>query len=291
MSREQLFDVTTQRQKADRFRALHHGPAMLVLPNAWDAASSKVIERAGFEAVATTSAGIASSYGYADGERISREEMLEVVGRIARAVTVPVTADLEAGYGDSPDEVAETARLAVKAGAVGLNLEDSSRDKVHPLVDIRQQVGKIQAVRRAAEAAGVPLVINARTDVYERLDRSDPSLLRQAIERGNAYRGAGADCIFVIDASERETIRQLVREIDAPLNILAGYGSPTLKELQDLGVRRVSFSSIPMRATLSFLGQIVREIQEGGSYGFARGILSYAEVNSYFEPSHNGIQH
>ncbi len=283
MSRNDVMNQREQREKADRFRELHHGPHILVLPNAWDAASAKVFERAGFEAVATTSAGIAASYGHPDGERISRDEMLGVVGRIATSLSIPVTADLEAGYGSTPEAAAATARLAIKVGAVGLNLEDGSRDKAHPLADIPLQVEKIRSVRQAAEEAGIPLVINARTDVYERLDKNDPGLLKQAIQRGNAYREAGADCIFVIDADDRETIRQLVREVHAPINILARYGSPSIAELEALGVARVSFGSIPMRATLSLLAQIASELKQTGTYRFARGIPTYAEVNSYFE--------
>src|SRR5512143_1693260 len=128
-----------QREKANRFRELHHGPHILILPNVWEAASAKVFERAGFSALATTSAGIAAAYGYPDGERISRGEMLEAVGRIARIVDLPVSADMEAGYGGTPEEVAETARLVLEAGAIGLNLEDGTGDKAHPLADISLQ--------------------------------------------------------------------------------------------------------------------------------------------------------
>ncbi len=283
MNRNIALNRGEQRRKADRLRELHHGPQILVLPNAWDAASAKVFERSGFDAVATTSAGIAASCGYPDGERISREEMLAVVGRIAASVSVPVTADLEAGYNSGPEGAAETARLAIEAGAVGLNLEDGARGGEAPLVETARQVEKIRAVRRAAEAAGVPLVINARTDVYERPDKADPGRLKEAIARGNACHEAGADCIFVIDADERETIRQLAREIHAPINILARYGSPSIAELEALGVRRVSFGSIPMRATLALVAQIAGELRQTGTYEFARSIPTYAEVNSYFE--------
>lgn len=275
--------MDTQREKAEHFRELHHGPRVLVLPNAWDAASAKVFERAGFGAVATTSAGIAASYGYPDGEHISRSEMLDAVGRITRIVAVPVTADMEAGYGTTPEQVAQTARLVLEAGAIGMNLEDGTPDKAHPLVDLALQVEKIRAVRQMADTFGVPLVINARTDVYEKLDRNDKTLPDQAIQRGNAYSQAGADCVFVIDVSDRETIGRLVRAIDAPVNILAGSGSPSIAELEQLGVARVSFGSIPMRATMSLARQIAEELKKRGTYRFARDIITYAEVNSYFE--------
>jgi len=272
-----------QREKASRFRELHGGLHIMILPNAWDAASAKVFERSGFSAVATTSAGIAASYGYPDGEYIGRDEMLEVIGRIAKAVAIPISADMEAGFGNTPEDVAKTARLVLEAGAIGLNLEDGTQDKSHPLTDISLQIEKIKAIRQTADAFGVPIVINARTDVYERLDKSDKTLLSQAIQRGNAYRQAGADCIFVIDVDDKETIGNLVREIDAPINVLARYGSPTIAEFEKLGVARVSFGSIPMRATMSLVQHIAEELKQSGTYNFSKNILSYAEVNSYFE--------
>lgn len=272
-----------QRKKAEDFLNLHHGSEVLVVPNAWDAASAKIFERAGFDAVATTSAGIASSYGYPDGEMMSREDMLEVVQRIANVVSLPVTADMEAGFGDTPEEIAETARLTLEGGAIGLNLEDGTINKSYPLNDIALQVEIIQAVRQTAQAYGVPLVINARTDVYEKFDKSDKTLLPQAIQRGNAYREAGADCIFAISVDDKKVIAELVREIDAPINILARHGSPTLAELKELGVARVSFGSIPMRATMSLVGRIAEELKQHGTYSFARDILTYGEVNRYFE--------
>jgi predicted thioesterase len=155
-----------QKQKAEGLRALHRGPRILVLPNAWDVASARLLEEAGFGAIATTSAGIAFTLGYPDGQRISREEMLAVVGRIAAAVKVPVTADVEAGYGDRPEDAARTARDVIEAGAVGMNLEDGTDDPQHPLSDLALQVERLAAVQEAARSAGVPVVLNARTDVY-----------------------------------------------------------------------------------------------------------------------------
>lgn len=270
-----------QIKKAEDFRNLHHG-SILILPNAWDAASAKMFERAGFDAIATTSAGIASSYGYPDGEMMSRAEMLEVVQRIATSVELPVTADMEAGFGETPAEVAETARLTLEAGAVGLNLEDGTINKPYPLEDIALQAEKIIAMREAARTFGVPLVINARTDVYEKSDKRDKTALAQAIQRGNAYREAGADCVFIISVDDKQTIAELVREINAPINVLARHGSPTIAELKELGVARVSFGSIPMRATMSLVGKIADELKQHGTYSFARDIPTYVEVNRYF---------
>ncbi len=286
MGKDMSLNKEEQKEKAKRFLDLHQAPPILILPNAWDAASAKMFERAGFAAIATTSAGIAASCGYPDGERISRDEMLEAVRRIANAVALPVTADMEAGFGSSPDEVAETARLVLEAGATGLNLEDGTRDRLHPLSDVSLQIEKIKAVRQMGDAFGVPLIINARTDVYEIHDKHDETLLEEAIQRGNAYRQAGADCVFVISVDDKKTIAKLVHEIDAPINILARYGSPTIPELQQLGVARVSFGSIPMRATMSLVGRIAEELKQKGTYDFARDIPSYAEVNRYFEDEH-----
>ncbi len=156
-------DRNKQKTKADRFRGMHRGERILLLPNAWDAASARVFEEAGFGAIATTSAGIAFTLGYPDGQRISREEMLEVVRRIAAAVKVPVTADVEAGYGDRPEDAARTAREVAEAGAVGMNLEDATGDPKKPLLDLTLQVERVKAVQEAARRG---VVLNARTDVY-----------------------------------------------------------------------------------------------------------------------------
>lgn len=272
-----------QRKKAERFLELHHGERILVLPNAWDVASARVFERAGFNAIATTSAGVANANGYPDGERMSRAEMLEAIRRIAQMTALPVTADMEEGFGAAPQQVAETARLTLETGAVGINLEDGTRDEAHPLTEIPLQAEKIKAARQAADAYGVPLVINARVDVYEKAGGDHKDFLAEAIRRGNAYREAGADCIFMISVDNRETIAQLAREIAAPLNVLARRGSPTIAELQQLGVARVTFGSIPMRAAMTLTKRIAEEIVQHGTYGFAEDILTYGEANAYFE--------
>src|SRR5713226_7889295 len=159
-------DMRMQAKKAEQFRKLHHGPRLLLLPNAWDVASARILEECGHPAIATTSAGIAYSLGYSDGQRISRGEMLEVVGRIARAVRIPVTADLEAGYGTTVQDMSETAKALIAAGAIGMNLEDVTGEDESSQVNVALQVQKIQAIRETASSLGVPLVLNARTDVY-----------------------------------------------------------------------------------------------------------------------------
>src|SRR5213595_1817972 len=198
----------TQSQQAERFRALHTGPRMLVLPNAWDAVSARLIEQGGFPAIATSSAGVAWALGYADGERISRGEMLAVVRRVVQGVRVPVTADVEAGYGATAEAAAETARGVIAAGAVGMNLEDAKPEG--SLLPMEAQAERV----RAARAAAPHLVINARTDWFPKAG------IEEAIRRANAYLAAGADCAFVPFVADREAIARLAREIRGPLNVL-----------------------------------------------------------------------
>lgn len=274
-------EIEIQRAKAIQFRELHHGPRILVLPNAWDIASARIFEQAGFPAIATTSAGVANSLGFPDGERISREEMLGVVGRIAAAVSVPVSADMEAGYGRTPEEMAETARAVIAAGAIGLNVEDSIEERT--LYDVSLQVEKIQAIREAATAAGVPLVINARTDVYLAAVGEPATRFEHAVRRANAYCQAGADCLFLPGVRDAETIAKLVKEIQGPVNVLAGPGVPPAAELEKLGVARVSVGSGPSRATLALVRRIAQELLTSGTYtAFTENTISYAEANRIF---------
>src|SRR5215469_4388456 len=239
-----------QKSRANAFRAMHRGEKILLLPNAWDVASARVFEDAGFGAIATTSAGVAFSLGYADGQKITREEMLARVGRIAKAVKVPVTADVEAGYGNRPEDAGRTASEVIEAGAVGMNLEDVTDDASHPLAEVSLQLEKIRAAKEAALKRGVLLVLNARTDVYLKQVGAPESRYDETIRRLEAYRDAGADCVFVPGVYDAETIGRLVRDVKCPVNILVGPGSPSVPELEKLGVARVSVGSSPMRATL-----------------------------------------
>ncbi|MFL6353920.1 MAG: isocitrate lyase/phosphoenolpyruvate mutase family protein [Bryobacteraceae bacterium] len=262
----------TQEEKASHLRDLHRGTQILILPNAWDVATGRVFEMAGFAAIGTTSAGIAASHGYPDGENISRDEMLETVIRIVRAVAVPVTADVESGYGDP----IATARAVAATGAVGMNLEDTLAEADDTLVGLSEQTAIIREIR----ALNLPLVINARTDIYL-ASVGDPSRrFARTVERLNAYREAGADCLFAPGVSDRGTIAALAREVRAPLNILATTGTPTASDLQKLGVARVSVGSGPARAALGLIRQIANELREHGSYNaFLEGQIPYAEVN------------
>lgn len=275
-------DSKKQRTKAESFRALHHG-SILVLSNAWDVASARVIEQAGFPAIATTSAGVAASLGYPDGQKISRQEMLAAVARMARSVKVPVTADVEAGYGDRPEDAALTAKGVIEAGAVGMNLEDTTANTEYPLLDLSLQLEKIRAVREAATQLGLPLVLNARTDVY--LLQVGPAEKRYglALQRLTAYRDAGADCVFAPLVRDAETIARLVRDLKCPLNILGFPGCPSVRELASLGVARVSLGSGPMRATLGLLNRIAQELKTSGTYRTLENSPSHADVNRMLE--------
>jgi 2-methylisocitrate lyase-like PEP mutase family enzyme len=251
-------------RKAARLRELHRGPKILILVNAWDVASARLIESMGLPAVATSSAAVANSLGYTDGERISRGEMLAVVRRIAAAVNVPVTADMEGGYCNLPEGMAETAHELLEAGAVGLNLEDSHGEK--ELVDVSLQLEKLRALKEAGRAEGVDLVLNARTDPYLLKNADDTWRFEETVCRARVYRDAGADCIFVPGLNDAETIQRVLEVSPGPLNVLAGKGGLSVPELERLGVARLSLGSGPARAALATFRRIAREVLDHGTY-------------------------
>ncbi len=278
-------DTEVLRKKAETLRALHRPGHPLVLANVWDCASARIVEASGAPAIATTSAGIAFAHGYADGQRIPRGRMLEAVSRIAEAVRVPVTADMEAGYAPSPDAMSGLVDALLDAGAVGLNLEDHAGRREDPLVDRSAQVAKLRAVRAAADRAGVPVVVNARTDAFLRGVGTPAEMLAETFERGAAYRDAGADCIFVPAVSDPTMVSEIVRRLGCPVNVLAAAGSPPIGELARLGVARVSLGSGPARAALSGLKRLVEELAANGTYSPLEGILPHASVNELLDPS------
>jgi len=271
--------MKTQTEKAELFRSLHLGPAILVLPNAWDCASARIFEQAGFPAIATTSAGVAFSLGYSDGEHIPLDLMLATVGQISDSVQLPVTADLESGYGD----VAKTTAGLIAAGAVGLNLEDMDHES-RSLAPIPAQIEKIAIVRRIANGLGVNVVINARTDVYLAEIGEPATRFDRACERLQAYIGAGADCVFLPGVADENSIRRVVETLKFPLNILAGANLPTIPRLRELGVARVSVGSGIMRATLGLTRRIAQELKQSGTYtALLAGTMPFAEANALFE--------
>ena len=262
---------------ASDFLALHRGDGF-VLPNVWDPGTARILEQVGFPALATTSAGVAFALGRPDGS-LDRATMLEHVARIAASVSVPVTADLESGYGATPEDVAETISLAAELGVVGANLEDQVD---HELFEVDEAAARIEAARDAAPAG--TFVINARTDVYFGMGAGDP--FAETIERATRYVDAGADCIFVPGVDEADTIRRLAAEIPAPINIVAGLTANRLDAptLFSLGVRRVSLGGSIARAALSLVERAGRELLESGTLGFLDGAISYADLQRRFKP-------
>jgi 2-methylisocitrate lyase-like PEP mutase family enzyme len=274
---------TEQQTLAEKLRALHHGPRALILMNAWDAASARIAEAAGFPAVATSSAAIANALGYPDGERLPLDDLLWVVRHIVRAVAVPVSVDFEAGYAATPDGVAQNCRRLLDTGAVGINLEDGTSDPQHPLVDTATHVARIRAIREMTASAGVPLVINARVDVFLFAVGEPQSRLDHAVTRANAYREAGADCLFVPGVADLPTIERLTAAIRGPVNILVGGSSPPIAELEKARVARISLGSGPMHATLGLLSRIAAELKQTGTYRAASdGAMTYADANRLF---------
>jgi 2-methylisocitrate lyase-like PEP mutase family enzyme len=268
--------MTTLREKAEALRKLHAGPRILVLANAWDVASARLVEEAGFPAVATSSAGVAFALGYPDGQRISRAEMLDMVRRVAAAVKVPVSADVEAGYGTTAEAAAETAKGVVAAGAVGMNLEDTGPDG--NLLPLEAQVARVRAARGAADKSGVPIVINARTDAFAIRDLTADRRVAEAVRRANAYLEAGGDCAFVPFVTDREVLARLVREIRGPVNVLAGPGAPPIPELERMGVRRVSIGGGLARAAYGRARRVALELKERGTYEALADAVTYAEM-------------
>lgn len=260
--------MTTEAQKARaiQFRQLHRAASLLVLPNVWDAASARIIEQAGFPAIATTSSGVASALGYRDGQQISRDLLIEAIARITRVVERPVTADIEAGYGNSIAEVVETVRAVMATGAVGINIEDSLKQEKRALADIAYQVELIQALRELADSLDVPFVINARVDVFLLAIGEPEERFEHTVRRANAYLQAGADCIYPIGTLDRATIASLVKAIEGPINILGGSPELPLPELERLGVARVSLAGGLMRSMLGHLRAIAHELLENGTY-------------------------
>ena len=268
-------------RKAEQFRALHRRGDPLLLPNAWDAASAVLVKEAGFAAVATTSAGVAWVLGRPDGQVLTRDEMAAAVARIAAAVDLPVTADMEAGYGDTPEAVAETVRAALDAGAIGLNIEDGIDHAKGTVFGENLAIERIAAAREAADKAGVPMVINARTDFAFDRARPESERLADAIRRGNAYLKAGADCVYPILFQKIEAIRALAAEIDGPINVMAS-ANLDVASLAAAGVARISLATALPRVAYSHLAGVLSGLKADGRFAFLEGGLQTADMNAKF---------
>ncbi|GAA4723101.1 isocitrate lyase/PEP mutase family protein [Phytohabitans rumicis] len=263
-------------EKTRAFHALHVAGTPLVLPNAWDVASACLVEEAGAAAVATTSAGVAWSLGAPDGDLLDRDRAIDLVARVVAAVDVPVTADIESGFGADPAGVADTIRRLLDAGASGVNIEDAHRDGLRP---VDEQAARIAAARQAADAAGIPLFVNVRVDTYL-LRVGDPATrLRETLDRASAYVAAGADGVFVPGVTDPATVAELSASIAVPLNILAGPGAPTIAELGRLGAARVSVGSSVALSAYGLAQRAARELFTTGTYDALAGALDYGRLN------------
>jgi len=264
------------RTAAARFRALHQGPQPLLLPNAWDAGSARVIEASGARAIATTSAGLAWAAGYADGYALPVRFLVATVSEIARVIHLPLSVDMEAGYADELSAIADNAEALASAGVVGINLEDG---KLPPEV----LAERIAATKRGAARAGVDLFVNARCDVYLKALTTPERALEESISRGRRYQEAGADGFFLPGVVDPAVIRQVVGSVKLPLNVLVRAGLPRVSELVALGVRRVSAGSGISSAVYGLTRRAVRQFLDAGTYdAMLEGAMPYPEVNALF---------
>jgi len=278
-----------QANKAELFRAMHSGPHLLLLPNAWDAISARIVIAAGFQAIATTSGGVAWALGYADGEAAPWDEVVAATGRIARAVAVPVTADIESGYGDTPDAVGRSIGDIIGAGIVGVNLEDGLRPGhvsagAPPIRSIDDAAARIRVAREAAGAAGVPIVINARIDLYIKNIGDEASRFAETVARGRAYLAAGADCIYPIALRDPETIGRLVKALAAPVNIVVRDGLPSVAELEALGVARASTATAMPLLAMGVVRQVAEQLRVTHRFDALHPAMTHAEAQLLMAP-------
>jgi 2-methylisocitrate lyase-like PEP mutase family enzyme len=271
-----------QKKLAERLRALHRSPPILLLPNCWDPMSARLFEAAGFPAVATTSGGLSWALGYQDGECTPWSEVTGAIARITRLVGIPLSADIEKGYGDDPAAVAASVSDTIAAGAVGINLEDSHSGATNGIRSIEDAVARIHAARDTANASGIPLVINARTDVYQVKTGNAEEMYADVTRRAEAYLAAGADCIYVFGPLDMETAARLAKAIPAPVNIAGRPGMPTAKELERIGIARVSTAGGPATAVLEATSNIARALFDSGDFGSYALTLKRPDIQALF---------
>src|SRR3954451_24825489 len=276
-----------QAAKAEAFRALHRGPRLLLMANAWDAVSARIFEAERFAAVATTSGGVSWAIGFPDGEAAPWDDVVEQTARIARAVAVPGTADIEAGFGATPEAVGRSIADIIRAGVVGVNLEDGLHGPT-PMRTVDDAVARIRAAREAAHAAGVPIVINARTDLYIKNIGDEQSRFDGAVARGRAYLAAGADCFYPITLRDPATIGRLVQALKAPININVRAGYPSVTELEALGVARVTTATQLTLVALDATRRVAREIKASGSFDAINPAIGHPEMQQLLAPKRGG---
>lgn len=277
--------MNEQAKKAQTLLSLHNNGRLLILPNVWNPIGARMLQAKGYSAVATASAAIAESLGYGDGEQLKLSTMLETVARIVRSVEIPVTADFEAGYSSTIEGLQQNISLLLETGAAGINFEDSF-DHSSRLRPIPEQVERIKAVREAAARKGIHLVINARADSFFAEGFStDEERIEDVITRSNAYIQAGADCVYPIGRGDRETLCILRKRISAPINVLASAKTASLKELQELGINRVSYGPYVFRSLLAKMSDMYDGIKNMGSNDIVmNGLWSGADVKPFLIP-------
>ncbi len=272
--------MTTQHDKALLLRALHRPGDPLLLANVWDAAGTRLVAATGAAAIATASASVSWTLGFPDGDRADLAQVLAQTALVVRAAgELPVTVDLESGFADTAAGVGGTTTALLATGAVGVNLEDTGPDGAAPLRPVAEAARRIAAARAAADAAGVALFVNGRTDVFLRAVGDPADRLDEAVARARAYVEAGADGVFVPGVADPATVAALVAAVPAPLNVLAGPGAPGVADLAKLGVARISLGPGLARAAYTALRGAAEEFYASGTYGALDGGLSYGELN------------
>jgi len=269
-----------QREKAERFRRLHEGPGAFVIPNPWDGGSARLLGGLGFEALATSSGAAAGVLGRRDGQ-ISRDEALAQVRIIVAATDLPVSADLEKGFGDAPAVVAQTLRLAAEAGLVGCSIEDATGDKERPLYDFGAAVARIEAAADVARSLAFPFTLTARAEGFL---RGNPDL-DEVIRRLQAFEAAGADVLFAPGLPDLEAVRRVCSAVKKPVNFMVGIKgkSFSVAELEAAGVRRISLATSLFRAAMTGLLEAAREVKERGTFGYLERTLATPDLNRYMQ--------
>jgi 2-methylisocitrate lyase-like PEP mutase family enzyme len=278
---EREVTMNQQSQKAEVLRSLHTGGDLLLLPNIWDSIGARILAAKGYRAIATASAAVSASLGYQDGETIKRSTLMDILGRIAGSVDIPVSADLERGYGESLAELEQTIEQVIESGIVGLNIEDRL-EKGGGLRTVEAQCQRIAAVRQVGDRLGVHLVINARVDSFVSTTFTDrEQAIEEAVMRAQAYACAGADCIYPIGPGDEATVRLLRKRIASPINILGSPKAAPLSVLREVGVNRVSFGPYVFRSCLKTFVDIIEELSTNGDYAVIRNAMSPQEVGEY----------
>lgn len=273
------FLTKEQAEKAEAFRSLHRG-RILVLPNAWDVPSARVFEDSGFHAVATSSAGMMVSLGFQDGEEIGTRTYASAVGRIAEALSIPLSADVVGGFGGAPKDAVTSVKQVIRSGAIGINIEDFVHAEKR-LLPVKKQVAKLKALIGLRRSMRVPFVINARTDALRFFVGDEEARMKEAVRRGEAYRDAGADCVYPMGLADAGSISAYVRALDFPVNVMVRKGLPPVKELERLGVARVSFGPSASYAAMGLLRRASKEVLEKGTFDtLVEGAITYDELNA-----------